>query len=118
MCKDSKGGWDFSKGWKPYEGGNIPSKIPVDLKLTSTKVDGKKVYLAGSFQTVEFLEENGAVPLGWKVYEGGKITSEIPKEILDAGMLKVRERGGKQVLLVAPDAVSFVEDCKYTLVKD
>ena len=110
--------YDFSKGWKPYEWEKIPADldIPEDVKHHLVKTsDG--VHLAGSFRAAEFLEKNGAIPLGWKVYEGGMITCEIPKGILDSNMLKVRERNGKQVLLVAPEAFWFVESCGYSVAK-
>ena len=110
--------YDFSKGWKPYEWEKIPADldIPEDVKHHLVKTsDG--VHLAGSFRAAEFLEKNGAIPLGWKVYEGGMITCEIPKGILDSNMLKVRERNGKQVLLVTPEAFWFVESCGYSVAK-
>ena len=75
--------YDFMKGWKPYEGGNLPSDIPENIRrtMTSTVLDGKKVHLAGSLATAEFLEQKGAIPLGWRAYEEIEIVSEIVSEI-------------------------------------
>lgn len=113
--------YDFSQGWKPYEGGKLPSTsdIPKSIQrtMTSTVVDGKEVHLAGSLETAQYLEEHGAIPLGWRIYEGGEIVSEIPKELLDSGMLQVRMRGDKVVLLVDPDAFWFVDSCGCSVAK-
>lgn len=111
--------YDFTKGWKPYEGGNLPSDIPENIRrtMTSTVLDGKKVHLAGSLATAEFLEQKGAIPLGWRIYEGVEIVSEIPKELLDSGLLQVRMRGDKVDLLVAPDAFWFVDSCGCSVAK-
>lgn len=111
--------YDFSQGWKPYEGGKLPSTsdIPKSIQrtMTSTVVDGKDVHLAGSLETAQYLEEHGAIPLGWRIYEGGELKHEIPKKILD--LLQVKEYDGKQVLLVAPEAFYYVEMCNFTPLK-
>ena len=104
--------YDFTKGWKSYEGGNLPSDIPENVRrtMTSTVLDGKEVHLAGSLATAEFLEQNGAIPLGWRAYEGIEIISEIPKELLDSGMFQIKMRGDKAILWVAPGAFWFMDN--------
>jgi hypothetical protein len=106
--------YDFTKGWKPYEGGKLPSTsdIPKSIQrtMTSTVVDGKEVHLAGSLETAQYLEEHGAIPLGWRAYEGIEIVSEIPKELLDSGMFQIKMRGDKAILWVAPGAFWFMDN--------